>query len=90
MRLDREAVEYVTWPATVDAPVAGPVTVWLAGAWQPATWDGSTVKVLCAGPDVASPPAGAVVLPLGRNTARVQFADTPEVVVRDGGTITVD
>lgn len=90
MRLDREAIEYVTWPVTVDVPVAGPVTVWLAGAWRAATFDGSTDRVLCAGPDAPTPPAGAVVLALGRNTARVRFADTPEVVVRGGGSITVD
>jgi hypothetical protein len=58
-------------------------------AWVPVTRDGSTVRLLVAGPDAEGNPPGTLVLPLGRSMLTVRAEDNPEVVVRTWGPFTV-
>jgi len=51
--------------------------------------DTTTFRVLIAGPDAADNPVGTVVLALGRHFALIRAVDSPEVIVRDAGTIDV-
>jgi hypothetical protein len=88
VQLDREGIETIKWPYTADVNDLTTVKVYLAGSWHVASLVSGNVELLVAGPDAASP-GSAVVLPLGRNDARVEFPDFPEVVVRGGGTIWV-
>lgn len=88
MRLARDSVEFAHWTITGLPDTATPTPdVWLAGDWRRAEWVEATgpertARVLVAGPD-ATPPAGAVVLPVGRTVPRVRLTDTPEAIVRD-------
>jgi hypothetical protein len=88
MRLDREGIETVHWPYVADVDDLGTVKVKLADTWYDAALEDGNVVLLVAGPD-AEDPGDAVVLSLGPNSAKVQFVDHPELVVRGGGTIHV-
>lgn len=100
MILNAEGREFIRWPYTADEDMTGvAVEVFINGAWHPAfavssavagaAWTGE-ITLLCAGPDADVPTPGAtVVLDLGANPALIRFPDTPELVVRNAGTITV-
>lgn len=88
MNLAAAGREYINWPYTSDSEITS-ADVWLNNAWWPATITSSDVTLLIAGPRAASNPGGTVVLPMGTHAVQVRFNDTPELVVRDAGTIVV-
>lgn len=88
-------VEYIHWPVTglpPDPPV-GSIQVSLdsGASWADATLDGTVVSLLVAHPDATSPdPAAVVAGAAGTSTEMlVRFTDTPEVVIRSGGWLSV-
>jgi hypothetical protein len=84
--LPNDGREYFHWPIT-DAPTGAQFEAYIAGAWVPATSDGTTVTLLLEGPNAPDHNASATVLPASQNI-RFRVANiTPEVVVRGGGTI---
>lgn len=89
MRLSRDSIEYAHWTFTGAPDDAPPPEVELNGTWHPMTWVDfagpvRSARILIAGP-AAPNPGTAVVLGLGRTTARVRIVDNPETVIRDGG-----
>lgn len=46
-------------------------------------------RFLVAGPDATGNPPGTIVLTAGAHEPRVRFSDSPELIVRDPGTIVV-
>lgn len=90
MRLASSGREYAKWtivapaPATLSASFDSGVT-WLTME-RPTV---SEARILVAGPEAESNPAGTAVLKSGRNSVLIRVADSPELSVRDAGSITV-
>jgi len=91
MKIDRGGQEYVRYPIT-GAPVSpGPVEITFDDevTWMPMLWssDFKTASVLVSGPNVAVP--SGVVLALGVHRAKLRLTDTPEIVIRSAGSVTI-
>ena len=95
MQLPAAGVEYAKW----HTDTTDPLEVYLDGQWRSLTagtetdgvWSagaGTVHAILVAGPDVASPGA-ALVLTAGVHPTRIRYTDTPEVLIRSTGPITV-
>ncbi len=89
-RMNAAGREYLSWILS-GAPTGAALEVTFDDGvtWHPTTRTADTVSVLVAGPTATTNPAGTVVLPVGTHTAMVRLADTPEVVIRDGGRVHV-
>lgn len=83
-RADQELISWtitgVPSDATIDISFDGNPPV-------PGTWDGSTLSVLIAGPDVSGP--SGTLLVLGAHKVQAIITDTPELLTRDLGTIEI-
>jgi hypothetical protein len=86
--MDAAGREYLKWVLS-GAPAGAVLEVSFDDGvtWYPTTRTADTVSVLVAGPAAEANPAGTVVLAVGVHTAMVRLADTPEVVIRDGGRV---
>ena len=84
MRLPRDGRELITWPVT-GAPDGITVEVRFppAATWHPAETVTDGARLLVAGPDATSNPAGTVVLPVGYTLPALRVVAGSEVVVRD-------
>ncbi len=95
MLLDRGSRIETRWPFAASVPGLTGASLWLAGAWHPATVDTETSEVvlMLAGPEVDAEllphPPGTVVLPVGQHWPKVRLADNPEVIIDAGGVILV-
>lgn len=98
MQLPLEGVEYAKWD--LDTTDACTVSFDRGATWHDLTagtetdgiWtsgSGAVHAILVAGPDVTDPPTGAVVLTAGVHPTRVRRVDTPEVLIRTTGPVTV-
>ena len=97
--LRRGGVEYLHWrvtglPAAVETD-AVEASVDNGATWHPATvaawaFGAVTLSLLVAHPAVVPTPPGAVVLRTGPVEVLVRLTDSPEVIIRPGGTITVE
>lgn len=89
MQMQREGREWVSWD--LAEPPAGPLEVSFDGGeqWHDMERDGDTVRVLIAGPEAGTNPAGTVPLPLGRSVATIRMVDDPEILVRRAGPIDI-
>ncbi len=90
MRLEAAGREYAKWILS-GAPTGAVLEVTFDDGvtWHPTTRTADKVSVLVAGPTATANPAGTVVLAVGTHAAMVRLADTPEVVIRDGGRVHV-
>lgn len=89
MRIASNGREYAKWGVTANQSV--PLDVSFDGTtWYPLERpaDGEA-RVLVAGPDAVTNPAGTVVLQAGFNSASIRLVSTPETVVRSAGLIYV-
>ena len=91
MQIKPTGREYATWTITTSDPVTDlEVTFDDGTTWAAMTAvDTTTFRVLVAGPDATTNPAGTVILALGRHFAQIRAVDSPEVIIRDAGTIDV-
>lgn len=95
MKLPRDGQEFANWTVIGGPPDGtyqvkftkpdGTVTSWLTAEFVTAT----RIRKLVAGPSKTSPDGTATVLPLGDNGVEIRLSDTPEDVIRPGGTIEV-
>ena len=85
-------VEYIKWTATglPESPPVGSVQVSLdnGATWHTATVDGGQISLLVAHPSVTDPGTAAVAV-AGTALMQVRLTDTPEVVIRDAGRLSV-
>lgn len=84
--LPREGREYFSWAFTGLPDDAGLCEVKIGDAWHPLEMTGSVGRILLAGPDADA--AGAIQV-LADQTVEVRVTDSPEVVIRGGGTIRI-
>lgn len=95
MKLPRDGQEYANWTVTggpddgtyqvkITKPDASH-TGWLSAELVTPT----RIRLLVAGPSKTSPDGSATVLPLGTNGVEIRLTDTPEDVLRPGGSIEV-
>lgn len=91
MNLPPAGREYATWTITAsEIGVALEVTFDAGVTWTAMdTVDTTTFRCLVAGPTATSNPAGTVILAAGRHFAQIRATDSPEVIIRDAGTIDV-
>lgn len=91
MNLPPAGREYATWTVTASEVGVDLEVTFDAGV----TWaaleavDATTFRCLVAGPDATDNPVGTVILTAGRHFAQLRAVDSPEVIIRDGGTIDV-
>jgi hypothetical protein len=88
--LDRRGREFLYWPLS-EIPDGGVVELSLddGTTWHPMTVADGRARVLLAGPEATSNPAGTVVLPIGRATATIRATAEPEVAYRDADVVDV-
>lgn len=93
MDLDRTAREYVTWPLTglpEDYTSGFEVSIDNRATWHPVDVINGAARALLAGPDATSNPPAAIVFPAaGTYRPALRLVDTPETILRPGGTINV-
>jgi hypothetical protein len=91
MRLPSAGREYATWTVTSsEEGIALEATFDDGTTWHPLeTIDATTFRALIAGPDATTNPPGTIVLTLGRHFGQIRATDTPEIIIRDAGTIDV-
>lgn len=89
MRIASNGREYAKWAVT--APVSTALDVTFDGfTWYPLQRPADNeARILVAGPDTQSNPAGTVVLSPGFNSASIRLVSSPEMVVRPAGDIYV-
>ncbi|MDN4616392.1 hypothetical protein P5G50_18245 [Leifsonia sp. F6_8S_P_1B] len=85
--LPRAGREYFHWTFNGLPDDHGPVEAFISGQWRPLTMDGAGGRILLAGPDADS--AGAVVVSANQQV-QLRVTDTPEVIIRDGGSIRLE
>lgn len=89
MRIASNGREYAKWAVTAPESVALDVT-FDGVIWYPLERPADDqARLLVAGPDAISNPAGTVVLAPGFNSASIRLVSSPESVVRAAGTIYV-
>lgn len=89
MNLARDGQEFARWTITTkDGLTAFEVEFDGTNTWHPATYNDGTARLLVCGPG-RTPTDGAVPLTSGTHSIRIRCIDTPEVVVRSAGHITV-
>ena len=92
MTLDAAGIEYAHWPVTSDVTLNNPPQARVAGVLHPTEWAAAATgntrvcRLLVQGPTATG---GGVVLAAGRNALALVITDTPEVVIRDAGSIYV-
>lgn len=90
VRLHAASMEYLTF-TVIGAPSDAVIQVRPEGAesWSPTERTSDlTVRVLIAGPDVATP-TGAVVLPIGSTGFELRWVANPEDIVKEAGRVVV-
>lgn len=83
--LPRAGREYFHWTFT-GLPGGAVVEASIGGSWHPLTIDGTSGRILLAGPDADATDAVQVLVD---EFVTMRVTDNPEIVIRDGGWITL-
>ncbi len=91
MNLDAAGREFVRWPYVADSIITSADVMFDdSDVWYPMAITSTTILgALVAGPEATSNPGGTIVLGLGTHSAQIRFNDTPEIVIRPAGAISV-
>ncbi len=91
MDLDAAGREYVKWPYVADSAIASADVMFDdSDVWHALVVTSTTIlTALVAGPEATSNPGGTIVLGFGTHSAQIRFNDSPEVVIRPAGVISV-
>ncbi len=101
MRLPADGVEFAKFTVTTDTALTAAPDIGFTPSGGPTTWRASVfadsntgaltraVAVLVAGPAAVSPDPAALVLARGEYRTAVRVVNSPEVVIREGGRLTV-
>jgi hypothetical protein len=92
MELPAAGIEYAHWTysGAGDPPGTMAVSFDQGTTWHPLEVDGTAgLRLLLAGAEAATPPAEAVVLPVGAHGCIVRDSDSPEVIIRSAGYIRI-
>lgn len=90
VKLPKAGREYAKWVVNAPQNTALSVSFDNGTTWHELERPADTeARILVAGPQATDNPAGTVVLTTGRNLAMTRLTDTPEVIIRDAGSIDV-
>ena len=90
MTITARGREYASWTVTGISDVTGLEAQFDLGTWGPMERPTiGTCRVLVAGPLALVNPPDTIVLSVARHTVAIRATDTPEIVIRDAGSITV-